>query len=74
MASTITRCDLRQGGILLDNWKNWSDRAEEVRVIAEIVNDPGTKRTLLLIAQRYDTLAERANNRALAEASRRKRA
>jgi F0F1-type ATP synthase membrane subunit b/b' len=38
----------------------WRERAEEARAQASEMRDPGTKRTLLEIAQNYEQLADQA--------------
>jgi hypothetical protein len=48
---------------LLDNSGHWHQRAQETRRLAETVDDPEAKRTLLKIAEEYERLAERAANR-----------
>ena len=47
--------------------QRWLDMAAEARGIAETMSDPYSKRTLLLIAQQYEALAERARKRAETE-------
>jgi hypothetical protein len=42
--------------------KHWRDRAEEARVIADQLSDPEAKR-MLVIADDYDKLADRADYR-----------
>jgi hypothetical protein len=49
--------------------KHWRQRAEEARVHAEDVFDPEAKKTMLRIAEDYEKLAERAEQR-LREAGR----
>jgi hypothetical protein len=48
---------------LIDNPEHWQGRAEEVRALAEQMNDPEAKRTMLRIAESYDRLAVRAADR-----------
>ena len=38
----------------------WRERAEEVRVQAEQMNDPTAKRTMLVIVEEYEQLAAHA--------------
>lgn len=40
--------------------KFWADRAEEARARSEQMHDPVAKRTMELISDAYDCLAERA--------------
>jgi ATP-dependent DNA ligase len=42
----------------------WRDRAEEARLLSEEMNDPHSKETMRRIAEDYDRLAERAEERA----------
>jgi hypothetical protein len=48
---------------LMDNPAHWRARAEESRVLADQMNDPESKRTMLGIADGYDRMAERAEER-----------
>jgi hypothetical protein len=50
---------------LLNNGKHWQERAEEARVHADQLTDPEAKRMMLGIAQSYDRLAKRAEERQL---------
>jgi hypothetical protein len=43
--------------------KHWRDRADEVRLLAEDMQDPTTKATMQRLARDYDHLAERAEQR-----------
>jgi hypothetical protein len=45
---------------LLDDPEHWLSRAEEIRTIAEFMNDPEARRIMFDIAAGYDRLAERA--------------
>ena len=49
---------------LLDDAEHWWGRAEEARTIAEIITDPEARRIMFDIAEGYDRLAERAEDRA----------
>jgi hypothetical protein len=44
--------------------KHWLDRAKEARALAGQMNDPEAKRTMLGIAEDYERLAKRAEERA----------
>jgi len=44
--------------------KHWLDRAKEARALAEQMNDPEAKRTMLKNADDYERLAKRAEERA----------
>lgn len=48
---------------LLDDPEHWWARAEEIRTIAEIMNDPKARQIMFDIASGYDQLAERAAER-----------
>ena len=48
---------------LLDGAEHWWSRAEETRTIAELMNDPESRRIMFDIAEGYDRLAERAAER-----------
>jgi hypothetical protein len=50
---------------LLNNGKHWQERAEEARVHADQLTDPQAKRMMLGIAESYDRLARRADERQL---------
>jgi hypothetical protein len=49
---------------LMNDPKHWRDRAEEARLLAHDMNDPQSKAAMLRIAQEYDRLADRAQQRA----------
>jgi hypothetical protein len=44
--------------------EHWRKRAEEMRSLADDINDEKTKQTMLRIAADYERLAERAEERA----------
>jgi molecular chaperone GrpE (heat shock protein) len=48
---------------LLNDPKHWRDRAEEIRTLATDIKDPESKRTMLRIAEDYEKLAKRAEQR-----------
>jgi hypothetical protein len=47
----------------INDFKHWRERAEELRVVAESVNDSDARASLLRIADEYDKLALRAQER-----------
>jgi len=48
---------------LMNDAKHWRERAEEVRAVAETMNDGEARRLMQGIAESYDHLAERAEQR-----------
>ena len=48
---------------ILDDPKHWRDRAEKVRSLADGMNDPETRRRLASVADDYEKLAKRAEER-----------
>ena len=44
--------------------KHWLNRAKEARALAEQIDDPEAKRTMLKNADDYERLAQRAQERA----------
>ena len=44
--------------------KHWRERAEEARTIAEKMDDPVARQSMLRIAEEYELLAIRAETRA----------
>jgi predicted Rossmann-fold nucleotide-binding protein len=48
---------------LMDDPKHWRARAEEIRTLAEDMNDLESRRTMLRIADDYEKLAKRAEQR-----------
>jgi hypothetical protein len=60
---------LRRGSNLISLYsindpKHWLDRAKEARALAEQMDDPEAKRTMLKNADDYERLAQRAGERA----------
>ena len=49
---------------IIDNPNHWRERAEEARALAEQLNRPESKRTMLRIADAYERWAEHAQRRA----------
>jgi hypothetical protein len=54
---------------LLNNAEHWRDRAEEARTHAEQLTDPEAKRMMLSIAESYEKLAQRAEERRIQDGS-----
>ncbi len=48
----------------INDAKHWLDRAKEARALAEQIDDPEAKRTMLKNADDYERLAQRAQERA----------
>jgi hypothetical protein len=48
----------------INNPKHWLDRAKEARALAEQMDDPEAKSTMLKNADDYERLAQRAEERA----------
>jgi hypothetical protein len=55
--------------ILIDDPEHWRKRAKDTRELADQVDDPTARQTLLEIAQSYDELAELAERRKATEGS-----
>jgi hypothetical protein len=55
----------RAGSVLsyLNDPEHWRDRARQTRAMAESETDSATKRAMLAIADEYDELAKRAEDR-----------
>ena len=53
---------------ILKNPEHWRRRAEQVRSLAEQMDDMEARRRLLKVAEGYEQLAERAKERSLASA------
>jgi alkylation response protein AidB-like acyl-CoA dehydrogenase len=49
--------------------QHWRDRAAQMRVLAEGMQDPQARRLMILVANDYDKLADRAARRAAAAQS-----
>jgi hypothetical protein len=50
---------------LLNNVRHWRDRAEKARMHADQLTDPEAKHMMLGIAESYEKLAQRAEERRL---------
>ncbi len=48
----------------INDAKHWRDRAAEMRVLSDIMKDERSQRILLKLANDYDRLADRAEDRA----------
>ena len=48
----------------LNDAKHWCDRAAEMRVLLDEIKDPQAQRIMLKLANDYDKLADRAEDRA----------
>jgi hypothetical protein len=47
----------------INDFKHWRERAEKLRLVAEYLNDPHSRASLLAIAEDYERLATRAEER-----------
>jgi hypothetical protein len=54
---------------LLNNAQHWRDRAEEARALAEEMRDEFSRQQMLAIAEGYDRLAKRAEERMMSDQS-----
>jgi hypothetical protein len=52
-------------GALLNDPEHWRRRAKEARAIAEMLTDAGARKLMLGVADDYDKLAQRAEERLL---------
>jgi hypothetical protein len=57
------------GPHIINDPEHWRRRAGEARNVADSLDDPEARRTMLKIAGEYEHLAERARERASAKAS-----
>jgi hypothetical protein len=48
----------------MNDAKHWRDRAAEMRVLSDEIKDPQAQRMMLKLANDYDKLADRAEDRA----------
>ena len=48
----------------INDAKHWRDRAAQMRVLSEEINDPQAQRMMFDLANDYDKLADRAEDRA----------
>jgi hypothetical protein len=51
----------------INDFKHWRERAEKLRIVAESLSDPHSRATLLQIAEDYEKLAARAEERSKRE-------
>jgi hypothetical protein len=51
-------------GSFINDPQHWRGRAEEARTLADLMSDDMSKQMMLLIADDYDRLAKRAEQRA----------
>jgi hypothetical protein len=47
----------------VDDPKHWRDRAEEARVLAELIADPKSRQQMVAVAEAYERMASRADGR-----------
>jgi hypothetical protein len=47
----------------IDDFKHWQERAAKLRLVAESLTDPHSRASLLAIAEDYEKLAARAEQR-----------
>jgi len=48
---------------LFNDPKRWRERAEEMRALSEYMNDDAVRQTMMSLADDYDRLAQRAEER-----------
>ena len=48
----------------INDAKHWRDRAAQMRVLSDVMKDPEAQRMMLKLANDYDNLADRAEDRA----------
>jgi hypothetical protein len=48
----------------INDAKHWRDRAAQMRVLSDEIKDPQAQRMMLRLANDYDKLADRAEDRA----------
>ena len=53
-----------KSGTFINDPAHWRDRAQQMRVLAEDMNDEYSKAAMLRIAEEYERLAKRAEQRA----------
>jgi hypothetical protein len=52
----------------INDFKHWRERAGALRLVAESLKDPNSRASLLAIAEDYEKLAKRAEERSKQEA------
>jgi len=56
-------------GADINDFKHWRERAAKLRLVAESLPDPHSRASLLAIAEDYEKLASRAEERSKQEGS-----